>query len=49
MLQELIKAGAKVDVPDIAGCTPLKYAQFHKNEKMIQFIAETIQQQAKPT
>ena len=47
MLKLLIDAGAKVDVQDFSGITPLKYAQFHKNEKMIQLIENTIQASAK--
>mgnify|MGYP002624023452 CR=1 FL=1 len=38
MVDLLIKAGAKVDVKDGFGRTPLGYAQYHKNNKLIELI-----------
>jgi hypothetical protein len=40
MLKILIDAGAKVDVSDVNGFTPLKLAQMNENEEMIQLIKD---------
>ncbi len=42
MLTELVKYGAKVDVPDMMGFTPLKYAKQHNNHKMIKLIQDEL-------
>jgi len=40
MLKLLIQAGARVDVADIAGFTPIKLANMNENKEMIQLIIE---------
>jgi ankyrin repeat protein len=42
MLQLLLNEGAKLDVVDLFGFTPLMYARINNNEKMIQLIVKTI-------
>jgi len=47
VLKLLIAWGANVDLPDMAGYTPLTYAQLNENAEMIKLIEETIQASAK--
>jgi ankyrin repeat protein len=45
MTQLLIDAGARVDIGDLAGFTPLKTAQMVGNKKMIQLVEKTLLEQ----